>query len=226
MRRVVAILALLAFGAAAQVGVAYGLVFVRQWEIFDDPWPQELLMDGWPGPVPREWVKSAEGIVVHPQRMFSNRSVAWEWESLRGRDDLMKLEMNVWRIGWPVRSLAAYRHVRVYPNVRQSTEVVKWRALWLQAWMNGYVQPPAKPGDPPRVWAMYPIWSGFALNTLIFAAVPAGMWWVGMRAKRTWRRRRGLCIHCGYELAGLAMCPECGVPSGQSNKAANGQSSK
>lgn len=226
MRRVVAILALLAFAAAAQVGVAYGLVFARQWEIVDDPWPQELLMDGWPGPVPPRWKQSPEGIVVHPQRLFSNRTVAWEWESLHGRVDLTTLEMNTWRMGWPVRSLAAYRHLRILPNARQTTELVKWRAGWLQAWMNGHVQRPAKPGDPPRVWPMYPIWSGLVLNTLIFAAVPAGVWWVGRQAKRAWRRRRGLCTRCGYELVGLAMCPECGVPCSQSDKSATEQSGK
>lgn len=225
MRRAAAIVAMLVFGAAAQVGVAYGLVFARQWEVVDDPWPQELMMGGWPGPVPPGWRQSPEGIVVHPQRMFSNRSVAWEWESLRGQDELMKLEMNAWRIGWPLRSLGAYRHVHVYPNARQSTKLVKWRAPWVQAWMNGHIQPPAKPGDPPRVWPMYPIVTGFALNTVIYAAALAGVIWGAGWTKRWRRRRRGMCERCGYEVAGLAMCPECGRGA-ESGRSAERQNSR
>lgn len=61
-----------------------------------------------------------------------------------------------------------------------------------------------------------PISAGLALNTL-FYAVP---WWlllVAPGAVKRWRRgRRGRCIGCGYDLAGLAVgngtrtCPECG----------------
>lgn len=226
MRRVVAIVALLAFGAAAQVGVAYGLVFARQWEVVDDPWPQELLMGGWPGPVPREWREQPSGIEVHPQRRFSTCSIAWDWQSFQGRGDDWHYELNVWRIGWPVRSLGAYRHVEKHELGVSYGEVwdKKWRPEWNRVWLSGYVQRPAKPGDPPRVWPMYPIVSGFALNTVMYAAALAGVIWAAGCVRRWRRRRRGLCERCGYELAGLAMCPECGREA-ESGRAAGGQSS-
>jgi hypothetical protein len=228
MRRAVAIVALLVFGAAAQVGVAYGLVFARQWEVVDDPWPRELMMGGWPGPVPRQWNTQPSGIVVHPQRRSSAWGVAWDWQSFQGRGDDWHYELNVWRIGWPVRSLGAYRHVEKHELGVSYGEVwdKRWRPEWNRVWLSGYVQRPAKPGDPPRVWPLYPIVPGFALNTVIYAAALAGVILGAGWAKRRRRRRRGLCEGCGYEVAGLAMCPECGVPFGQGSKAANGQSSK
>lgn len=219
MRRVLAIVALLAFGAAAQVGIAYGLVFARQWEVVDDPWPQELL-GRWPGPVPRDWKKQPSGIIVHPQRRFSTWSVAWDWQSFQGSGDDWRYELNAWRIGWPFRALGAYRHAEKhllgvsYDEIRDKN----WRPAWNQMWLMGYVQRAAKPGDPPRVWPLYPIVPGFVLNTVIHAAVGAGVWWGAGWMRRARRRRRGLCEGCGYELAGLAMCPECGCPAGKATK--------
>ncbi len=211
MRRAATILTLLAFGAAAQVGVSYGLVFARQWEVVENPWPQELL-GRWPGPVPRLWNTQPSGIVVHPQRRFSAWSVAWDWQSFQGRGEDWRYELNMWRIGWPVRSLGAYLHVEKHELGVSFGEVrdTHWRPSWHRAWLHGYVQPPTRPGDRPRIWPMYPVMSGFALNTVIYAAAGAGVWWAAAWAKRRRRRRRGMCERCGYELAGLAMCPECG----------------
>ncbi|NUQ52918.1 MAG: hypothetical protein HUU19_09505 [Phycisphaerales bacterium] len=60
---------------------------------------------------------------------------------------------------------------------------------------------------------------GFTLNTLFYAAawcVPL----IGIRAaRRTLRRRRGLCTRCAYDLNGLAPgtpCPECGQAAAHS----------
>ena len=59
-----------------------------------------------------------------------------------------------------------------------------------------------------------PIWSGFALNTLIFSAA----WLLAVRLLRSpflarWavRRRRGLCGGCGYILNDAVRCSECGT---------------
>ena len=210
MRRAVSILALVVFGMAVQTVVAYALAF-RAWEVHDDPWPNELMMGGWPGPVPEEWVGSDGGIVVHPQRRFSNASVAWDWQNFQGSDDREYHELNVWRMGWPLRSMAAYRHGSMPVQGRVFREPKGWRAAWVLAWMKGYVQPPAKPGDPPRVWPLYPIWSGLAVNTLLYATAAWVALWAWAQVRQWRRKSRGLCVRCRYEVAGLGRCPECGA---------------
>ncbi|MEZ6241931.1 MAG: hypothetical protein R3B57_02710 [Phycisphaerales bacterium] len=55
-----------------------------------------------------------------------------------------------------------------------------------------------------------PIWPGFAIDAVFYA----GVCWVMLAAPgvvvRWRRRRRGRCPACGYDLAGLDACPECG----------------
>jgi hypothetical protein len=62
---------------------------------------------------------------------------------------------------------------------------------------------------------LLPIWPGFAINTVFYAAI---LWtlFAAPFALRKWRRiRRGLCPKCGYDLRGgatdSATCPECGA---------------
>ncbi|MBX3407361.1 MAG: hypothetical protein KF869_11430 [Phycisphaeraceae bacterium] len=59
-----------------------------------------------------------------------------------------------------------------------------------------------------------PMWPGFALNTLLYGALVGSALFGPGAIRRTLRRRRGACIVCGYDLTGLAMCPECGAPAG------------
>lgn len=60
-------------------------------------------------------------------------------------------------------------------------------------------------------------WQGLILNPLLVGGV---LWllvvgvpwaWSAVRAHR--RLRRGLCTRCGYDMRGLALCPECGCPA-------------
>ena len=59
-----------------------------------------------------------------------------------------------------------------------------------------------------------PIYSGFLLNTLIYA-VPFAALILLLREARLLRARskarRGLCVSCAYTLAGQSRCPECGM---------------
>jgi hypothetical protein len=64
----------------------------------------------------------------------------------------------------------------------------------------------------PAILPCRPIWSGFLLNTSIYAAT----WFLLLVAPRTLRRRsrvrHGRCPSCAYDLKGQATegCPECG----------------
>jgi hypothetical protein len=60
-----------------------------------------------------------------------------------------------------------------------------------------------------------PLWPGFAINTVFYAAI-LWMLFAVTGAMRGWRRaKRGLCVKCGYDLRGRGAnstaCPECGA---------------
>ena len=65
----------------------------------------------------------------------------------------------------------------------------------------------------PRALPLRPIWPGFTINTIFYAAI---LWLLALgpfTVRRMIRRRRGHCIKCGYDLRGAEheVCPECGV---------------
>jgi len=64
----------------------------------------------------------------------------------------------------------------------------------------------------PRAFPLRPIWPGFTIDTLFYAAIWFGVCFGFASAKRAIRRKRGRCPRCGYDLRGqLAQgCPECG----------------
>jgi hypothetical protein len=64
----------------------------------------------------------------------------------------------------------------------------------------------------PRVLAFRPLWLGFALNTMFYAAL---LWVViafPFALRRRLRIRRGLCPACAYPVGSSQVCTECGRP--------------
>jgi hypothetical protein len=65
-------------------------------------------------------------------------------------------------------------------------------------------------GSPPHV-PLRPIWPGFSVNTLFYAA----LLWIPIAARSRLRRmlrlRRGCCARCGYPIGKSAVCTECGT---------------
>lgn len=56
---------------------------------------------------------------------------------------------------------------------------------------------------------VYPL--ALAVNVLCMFGCVIGARWFVTRRKRTWRRKRGRCVKCGYDMSGLESdrCPEC-----------------
>lgn len=59
-----------------------------------------------------------------------------------------------------------------------------------------------------------PIWTGFIIDTIVYAAIWLGMMAIASLARKQIRRSRQRCVECGYSLRGLlsSQCPECGTP--------------
>ena len=55
-----------------------------------------------------------------------------------------------------------------------------------------------------------PLAAGFVVNTLLHTLVAFGVLSLVARWRASRRRRVGECAACGYELAGLHTCAECG----------------
>jgi hypothetical protein len=76
-------------------------------------------------------------------------------------------------------------------------------------------------GNPWRALPYKPVWLGFAINTIFYAAIFWLLFAGPGRLRRFIRTKRGLCPACGYDLrgqpppdsdAGRRVCPECGKP--------------
>ena len=64
----------------------------------------------------------------------------------------------------------------------------------------------------PRLLPLAPCWPGLLVDTALLA-IPMALLVLGARrTRRLWRRRRGCCPQCGYDLRGgdAGGCPECG----------------
>ena len=110
--------------------------------------------------------------------------------------------------GWPMRSLYGCHFYQCWPRSSRPP-------------LNNYCGLPIGPRNVPFAsgmcherWLPYlPIWPGFAVNTLCYGAI---LWLVlavlPATLRRHFRRKRGRCLKCGYDLRGDLDkgCPECG----------------
>jgi hypothetical protein len=67
-------------------------------------------------------------------------------------------------------------------------------------------------GPSPRALPTVPIWPGFAINTIFYAALLWVLLFAPGRVRRMIRRRRGLCPACAYPVGTSEVCTECGGP--------------
>lgn len=95
----------------------------------------------------------------------------------------------------------------------------EWRGMYSDYYLepevlskHAFIMPSGRPI--PIILGYEPLWPGFLVNVLVLGAPVYGFWWLGrwsiVAAKKSRRRRNGLCAECGYELGMLDTCPECG----------------
>ena len=104
--------------------------------------------------------------------------------------------------GWPMVSLWSER--------RQGPVFPLSGALPLATVTSGCIEIPwpHRRDGTPYLLPLLPIWSGFAINAIFYAAIL----WLLIRGRRLLRLRRGLCPKCAYPMGESAVCTECGKP--------------
>ncbi len=118
--------------------------------------------------------------------------------------------------GWPVFSLTSWRTVQDGDEMR-FPGVIHHGIVWQSpspAHMRNTVE------WVPPILALKPLWPGFAINTVLYAAILWVLFAAPFALRRRLRIKRGLCPACGYDLRGRGrapgnstdLCPECGKP--------------
>jgi hypothetical protein len=148
----------------------------------------------------------------------------WENAAGKGTGWVMKHKESVFSLdrneiemrGWPLRSLC-WRYC-VSSSGRSAPMAVhgidlggEVQQLSLQS-AHGNRWSVWRPGVGTKVLPLHPLWPGFAVNTVFYAAVLwvmfAGPGWI----RRRGRIRRGLCPACAYPVGTSQVCTECGKP--------------
>ena len=166
-------------------------------------------------------VESKKYIVISTGHLYEQASPPL-WSAV-GRTPVASQQIEPWWVspiiecarGWPCLALANRIDLQWNPTTRKYsiTKVGSGIPIETQHW------PPQKPGRdwytgpiPQRAILPYrPIWPGFAINTVFYAAI---LWspFAPFQLRRYVRRKRGHCIKCGYDLRATSGggCPECG----------------
>ncbi len=205
-------------GAVVNVGVAWGFA------VWSNPFHGRYAFDdGQIMSVAKYWSRGAT--VVHflrwrPPKSAENLSdLIPNWGELEEpSSDLEESigwaaleERCVYGAGWPARALwcepkgVIYYEAFMRYSHRQKllpthgyikTSLTPWQGLG-----SGNKIPPPLP--------LRPTWPGFALNTILYAAL---LWlpFAPFALRRLIRRRRGLCPKCAYPMGESAVCTECG----------------
>jgi len=123
------------------------------------------------------------------------------WSPMRESSQMWTIDRIA--VGWPAKCLTAYRDV---PFMMLSVGHVKihWGFTWNHK-EAGLIQDKTPPIIPIK-----PIWTGLAMNSIIYASC----WFLLMctlrRTRRTIRRSKRLCMYCAYPLGKSTVCSECG----------------
>jgi hypothetical protein len=223
VRRVAMIvLAFLLFGAAVNVGVAWACLARAD---LSAPSKREVKLDKrWPIAVPERW----------PQATYGLRASGFGWQrdvltsglqerrEVRGTvlmgSTVASFSLIIVRTGWPLASLQWEEWSESWARRAFNIETGRVQVMHDHGdarWRLGLEYPlatlPAL-GRWKRIPIM-PLWPAFAVNTMLYAAMAAALWYAPGALQRVRRRRRACCLKCGYPRAGLAddaVCPECG----------------
>jgi hypothetical protein len=217
MRRLaIKLLVFLLLGAIVNVAVAWGCALFSPLRSVADRIADASASEG-------IWWKNtfANNSNAYPAAVLRHSSVGLDSITMLGngkskgfRDSRFE---KVWRVagGWPSRGLSGERFEQ---DVTLDAILAPTCALnsGTHAWaVSVDYSKRFRPGAY-RILPLRPLWPGFAINTIFYAAVLWVIFAIPGTVKRLRRRAKGCCIHCGYDLRGQSgssgeqRCPECG----------------
>ena len=112
----------------------------------------------------------------------------------RSADKLMDHRCTI-LAGWPLRAAIGHHDFLLGFHAAPSTE--------------GTLILPSVAGRRPVI-PLRPLWPGLLANWALLGLGSLGLLAAATPARGRWRRRRGRCPACNYEVGGLERCPECG----------------
>lgn len=107
----------------------------------------------------------------------------------------------VWWSGFPFRSVCGW-HVKAGSLFDGGPPTDVW---------HGIIRIPMAAPARDIFIPIRPLWWGLIGNVAVYGLSAFLLVWLFTRVRRALRRQRGRCVGCGYELAGLEACPECGL---------------
>ncbi len=118
------------------------------------------------------------------------------------------------RSGWPWRSGAGERwdlgFSLMTPIPQLGYRVTMWRDADLHSFALSFDRPEWLGSSSFRILPLRPVWPGFAVNTLFYAALLWSLICSPFALRRFLRLRRGLCPKCAYPMGESSVCTECG----------------
>ena len=222
-RRALKITFVLLAGVFLTYAVAWSFAVVASWR---DAWKLQsaIIYDAsqeWLWPPPADW--------PHANAGSTSTAFACEYVQVSYADALKpqyslrvaQKTQHRHRLGWPLRALES----------RQATELLQAGAPFTMTprpvprhvWVDSLEAGVNMAGNGPQGYINLPImprWPHFALSVGLYALLPWGLFKIPSYLRRAWRRHGARCERCGYELGGLASCPECGAVRASRSRAA------
>ncbi len=165
--------------------------------------------------IQRNWLTTLEmAATSKPVEYPSDPSID---TSVRSRSQLHRPSAGFQRrfsCGWPAAVFDA-RDAVDGPILSHTFTFAAWRFEFREPGSTLLVYPSTRQGSGsirfPKTMPTRVYWPGLVFNTIFFGVLFLVMFILPGRARIARRRRLGLCLACGYDLAGLAKCPECGL---------------
>jgi hypothetical protein len=195
-------LLLISGGAIVNVAVAWGCAI---WTKLPTAWTSDTpRVFAWPAGVPSKWPERPTRC-IQATHCFRTRTVLGADSDTRTRRGV---RTHCDDTGVPLRCLRSVELEGWYGDMSHVTPA--------EGIFDGGLKPPPSLFGSDiatrRRLPLSPLWPGFAINTIFYAAILWLLWIALGRARRFIRVRRGRCPACGYQIAaGVGpVCSECG----------------